>query len=237
MIYKFQKNKAVQKQREFELQQALLKIENQNKLQQQRLEISRDLHDNIGAQLTFITSSVENIRAGFDIKDVQLETNLSSISNFTKETIVELRDTIWAMNNEEISFEELHIRLMNFIDKAKGITKTSFSVTIDESLNEYKLTSIEGMNVFRTIQEAVNNAIKYSKATNITISATIINQKVVLVIADNGIGFDTKTIEPGNGLVNMKKRIKEVSGDILIDSVLENGTTISITLPLNKSVQ
>ena len=233
LIYKTQKNKATKKQHEFDLNQALLKIENQHKLHEQRLEISRDLHDNIGAQLTFITSSVENIKHGFDLKDEILTSKLSNISDFTKDTIVELRDTIWAMNNEAISFEELKIRIINFIDKAKNSSKIDFIFEIDPKLNNYKLSSLEGMNIFRTIQEAVNNALKYSKANKIDISANNIDQKAVITINDNGIGFDQNTIEIGNGLVNMKKRIQEIGGEFSLESASENGTVVVVKLELS----
>ena len=232
LIYRTQKTKAIKKQHEFELNQAFLKIENQNKLQEQRLEISRDLHDNIGAQLTFITSSVENIKHGFDLKDEKLTSKLSNISDFTKDTIVELRDTIWAMNNNEISFEELKIRIINFIDKAKDSSQIDFNFEIDQKLNNYKLSSLEGMNIFRTIQEAVNNALKYSKANKIDISANKIDQKAVISIKDNGIGFDQNTIEPGNGLVNIKKRIQEISGEFGLESSEGKGTLIVVKLGL-----
>ena len=88
-------------------------------MQEQRLNISRDLHDNIGAQLTFIISSVDNIKYAFDITNEKLDSKLNNISSFAKDTIVELRDTIWAMNSNEISFEDLEIRINNYIEKAK----------------------------------------------------------------------------------------------------------------------
>ena len=141
-------------------------------MQEQRLNISRDLHDNIGAQLTFIISSVDNIKYAFEITNEKLDNKLSNISSFAKETIVELRDTIWAMNSNEISFEDLEIRINNYIEKAKEAKdQISFSFAIDSVLKTQKLTSVQGMNIYRTIQEAVNNAIKYANASIITINA------------------------------------------------------------------
>ena len=91
-------------------------IELQNKLHEQRLAISRDLHDNIGAQLTFIISSVDSLKYAFADGNPKLEDKLNNISSFTKETIYELRDTIWAMNKEEITIEDLKTRISNFIE-------------------------------------------------------------------------------------------------------------------------
>ena len=234
-IIRSQKQKATQKTKEFQLQQAISKIENQNKLQEQRLEISRDLHDNIGAQLTFITSSVDNIKQGFNVNDEKLNLKLSNISDFTKETIVELRDTIWAMNHSEISIEDLQMRIINFIDKAKEAqNKTDFDLNIDNNLFQYKLSSVEGMNIFRTIQEAINNSLKYAKANKIILKINKIEDEIAVEISDNGIGFEKESIENGNGMINMKKRILEINGTINIISEINVGTKIFIVLPINK---
>ncbi len=232
-IYRSQKQKANQKAKEVVLEKAISEIENQNKLQKQRLDISRDLHDNIGAQLTFITSSVENIKQGFELKDEKLNSKLSNISSFTKETITELRDTIWAMNHNQISFDDLKMRIINFIDKAKEAdSKIDFKTTIDENILNHQLTSVEGMNIFRTIQEATNNSLKYAKASQINVIIQKKQSSIVIEIVDNGKGFNIETTEKGNGLVNMKKRISEINGNFSILSTENNGTKILIDLPV-----
>lgn len=235
LIYRQQKLKTEQQEKEFELKSAISKIETQNKLQEQRLTISRDLHDNIGAQLTFIISSVDNIKYAFDITNEKLDNKLTNISSFAKETIVELRDTIWAMNTSEISFEDLEIRINNYVEKAKEAKENiSFSFAIDEDLQPQKLTSVQGMNIYRTIQEAVNNAIKYAEASVISINAKKEGNQIKITIQDNGIGFDEKTVEKGNGLKNMQKRIEEIGGEISFLSSNE-GTNITILLKNNLS--
>jgi hypothetical protein len=120
LIYRQQKLKNKQQNQEFELKNAIAAIEIQNKLNEQRLSISRDLHDNIGAQLTFIISSVDNLKFANSITDNKVSNQLNKISDFTKATIVELRDTIWAMNSNEFTFEDLRSRIFNFIEKAKA---------------------------------------------------------------------------------------------------------------------
>lgn len=232
LFYRQQKLKNRQQEQEFQLKSAIAQIETQNKLQDQRLSISRDLHDNIGAQLTFIISSVDNIKYVFDLENTNLDSKLQSISNFTKSTIVELRDTIWAMNNDEISFEDLRMRIFNFIEKAKIATEEiEFKFNIDENLSHQKFTSVKGMNVYRTIQEAINNSIKYAKATEIVIDVKSIEKEIKIIISDNGIGFDEHSVIPGNGIQNIRKRIKDIGGTFTLQSELEKGTTISLTVP------
>ena len=232
MIYYQQKLKSHQQEQEFELKTAISQIETQNKLQEQRLNISRDLHDNIGSQLTFIISSVENIKYAFDFKNVKLDQKLQSISSFTKDTILELRDTIWAMNNNEITFEELRSRILNFTEKAKEATGIiDFDFTIDERINNIPLTSIRSMNIYRTIQEAVNNAIKYAQASKITIDIVSNKNNIQITVRDNGKGFDPQGVNYGNGIENMKKRILDINGILDVNSELQKGTLITILIP------
>src|SRR5690606_11677948 len=209
-----------QLQKESELKTALAKIETQNKLQEQRLRISRDLHDNIGAQLTFIISSIDNLKFGFSDISEKLGQKLSGISNFTSQTIYELRDTIWAMNKENITFEDLQARIANFIEHAKNASdKTDFSFNIDKNVDvNHIFSSVEGMNIYRIIQEAVINSLKYASADETEVNISKKENHYIIEISDNGIGFDQDVTEPGNGLNNMKKRAREINGSLNIKS-------------------
>jgi signal transduction histidine kinase len=231
LVYRQQRLKHRQLAQEHELKTAIAQIETQNRLQQQRLEISRDLHDNIGAQLTFIISSVDNIKYAFDLANTQLDEKLQNISDFARDTIVELRDTIWAMNHNDISFEDLRARILNFIEKAKEANADIvFSFSIDDGLNGVRLTSVQGMNVYRAIQEAVNNALKYSKAKNLSIALTKDVRGVVVSIADDGLGFDQSAVALGNGIVNMQNRITAIGGAFQIHTEPGGGTKITMLL-------
>ncbi len=230
LFYNQQKLKNQQLKKENELKDALIKIETQNHLQEQRLRISRDLHDNIGAQLTFIISSIDNLKYGFDIKDEKLNSKLNKISEFTSSTIYELRDTIWAMNMTEISIEDLQIRISNYIDKAHLYDDDiEFSFKVDDSVNQNRtLTSVEGMNLHRIIQEAIHNSLKYAepKVIRVHISEEK-NSELKVVVSDDGKGFDISRVVAGNGLNNMKKRAEHIGANFSIDSNTENGTMIT----------
>ena len=229
-IYKRNQLKRKQLQKEIDLKDALATIKTQNRLQEQRLRISRDLHDNIGSQLTFIISSVDNLKYVTKDASSKLKEKLSTISSFTSETIHQLRDTIWAMNKSEISIEDLHARILSFVEKAKSATE-NIKFEINQNINsKISLSSIKGMNLFRVIQEAINNAIKYSEASKISIHLKKESGKIFISIKDNGIGFDIKTVDLGNGLSNMEKRINEIDGKMKINSKIEKGTEINIIL-------
>ncbi|HTO34664.1 MAG TPA: ATP-binding protein, partial [Flavobacterium sp.] len=235
LFWNRQKIKTVQLEKEKELREALLKIETQNRLQEQRLQISRDLHDNIGSQLTFIISSIDNIKFGFSKKDEQLVGKLNNISRFTRDTIFELRDTIWAMNKEYITVEDLKSRVANFINQAgQSASQIDFVFRMDSVLPEqFRFSSQRGMHIYRIIQEAVNNAIKHANPKNIEVSFTQSSHKqnVELTIKDDGTGLSKDTIQEGNGLQNMKKRAIELSGILEINSQ-GNGTEVKLDFPV-----
>ena len=232
LFYNQQKLRNRQLQKENELKDALLKIETQNKLQEQRLRISRDLHDNIGAQLTFIISSIDNLKYAFKIEDNKLTKKLDSLSDFASGTIYELRDTIWAMNKSEISFEDLQARISNYIDKADIASNSiDFHFDVDRDIDEFHvLSSIKGMNVYRIIQEAIHNSIKYADASKISVAIIKVASNYVITVKDDGKGFDKATVKLGNGLKNMEKRASEICGSLVIVSEENKGTAIILNV-------
>ena len=93
------------------------------------------------------------------------------------------------------------------------------------------MNSLQGIDVYRIIQEAVNNSIKHAKATKIVVNFELDKEELTISILDNGIGFDAATIEAGNGLQSMQKRAKEINAILTIDS-LENGTKVNLKFHL-----
>ena len=235
LLYKQQKLKNYQLKKEGELKSALAKIETQNQLQEQRLRISRDLHDNIGAQLTFIISSIDNLKFGFTEMSEQLRNKLSGISSFTSQTIYELRDTIWAMNKENITIEDLQSRISNFIEQAKSVSEqTDFSFNMDDDVSENQMfSSLEGVNIYRIIQEAVNNSLKYASAKSIEVNISKGNGYYKIEVSDEGKGYNKNVIALGNGLNNMKKRTREIGGKIQFLSKIGEGTKVILEFPIS----
>ena len=231
LFYNQQKLKNRQLQKENQLKDALIKIETQSKLQEQRLRISRDLHDNIGAQLTFIISSLDNLKYGFKIPE-KLGNKIKGISEFTTTTIHELRDTIWAMNKDKITFEDLQIRISNFIDQANlAAQNIKFNFNVNESVdNEMAFTSVKGMNIYRIIQEAINNAVKYAEASAIHVDISKHEDRMIIRIKDDGKGFNEATINRGNGLNNMRKRSEDIKGQLTIHSEIDKGTVVEVII-------
>ena len=242
LFYGQQRLKNRQLLKENELKTALVQIETQNRLQDQRLRISRDLHDNIGSQLTFIISSIDTLKYGLTRSEDKIRNKLNEIGMFTKTTINELRDTIWAMNKENITFEDLQYRLNIFmatVNRASEHLKLDF--TVDSDIDPaYSFTAEEGVNLYRIIQEAVNNALKYAYGDSgelehimeVSIHKTM-NFFHVEVI-DNGVGFEPSEVTLGNGLANMQKRAEDLKSELRLTSALGQGTSVVFNIPVRE---
>ncbi|WKV12357.1 ATP-binding protein [Marivirga harenae] len=235
-VYKQQKQRNKQIVKENQLKEALVRIENQNNLQEQRLTISKDLHDNIGSQLTFIISSLDNLKYYEFSKDF-IYPKFESIAAFTRSTITDLRDTIWAMNKDEITLEDLKSRITNFMEAAKAsLMGIEIEVNFRNKQEGVAFNSLQGINVYRIIQEAVNNAIKHSHPQKITVNFIQNSHEVVVEIIDDGKGFDIfekENREIGNGLNYMRKRAEEIEGQL---SILNQkpGTKVQLVVPVNE---
>src|SRR5205085_525436 len=93
------------------------------------------------------------------------------------------------------------------------------------------------LTIFRIIQEALNNAVKHAQASQVTIHAYLINQKVTVIIQDNGIGFYPESIKRGAGLKNIQNRIYLINGTHQITSTPGQGCKIVIQFPVSLTTQ
>jgi signal transduction histidine kinase len=230
LLHNQQKLKHERFKKEAELTTALAKIETQNKLEEQRLRISRDLHDNIGSQLTFIISSLDNLPFKYPKMQEGLSNKLDLISDFTRQTIFELRDTIWAMNKSKITMVDMEQRLTKLTNNAKNLHQDLDFEFNQNVIGDFAFNSIQGINFYRIIQEAVNNSIKHSKASRVKISIAEEGGNLIAEVEDDGIGFAYSENSDSNGLSNMKKRIADLNGNIKFQSVPNKGTQVILTI-------
>jgi len=212
---------------------AIRALELQHKIQLERERISRDLHDNVGTQLSLMSKNIDGvINPLLNVSDAERIHNLSSISQTSKEVIFTLRETIWALNKEEISLEELS-------DKLKGFTQKLFELNNNcrllytEEIEEPMmiLSPSEAIHLFRICQEAITNSLKYANAATMQVGIYSQNGKYRITIADDGIGFEPGIMKATAhyGLENMKYRSAEISCEFTIDTMPGKGTRITIT--------
>ena len=207
-------------------QQELLKT--QLEIQEQTFQnISQEIHDNIGQTLSFIKLNINMVSA--EISDPDKEKLYESKSLLTK-VIQDLRDLSKTLNTDFIK----EIGLVNAIEQQlqilqkSGVYKTHLLVTGEafEIPLQFKLV------VFRVVQEALNNIIKHSNASSINISVNYEPEKLIIIVNDNGKGFDTKELElnRGIGFRNMVNRMQLIKGSIKVNSVAGKGTSVIIEL-------
>ena len=98
------------------------------------------------------------------------------------------------------------------------------------------LNDSQKLNIYRIIQEFLQNAIKHSQATSIEIELNKLDDNLILTIEDNGVGFNVKEKKNGLGLINIQRRVDYLNWKIDISSILKKGTFILISFPISNEV-
>ena len=215
------------------LENKLLEEQANYKIQEQRLDISRELHDNVGSQLTFIISILDNLKSSSVKFEESIDKKIDTLSNFANKSISELRDTIWVLNSKQLTLSELKSRMLNFIkDAGDSVDKTQFHFNFEID-NDVQMSSKQAINSYRILQEIVNNAIKHADAKDVFVSVNQNQNTIEMEISDNGTGFDFEQKKKKSfGLTNIKNRVEEINGSLKVTSNSENGTIYSITIQL-----
>jgi signal transduction histidine kinase len=231
-IYRQQKLKEQKLTEESRLRDELARAELQARIQDERVRISRDLHDHIGSQLTIISSVVDNL--AFAEGDDERKEALYAISDTGRETMLQLRETIWAMNQKVIDLETLKAKTQEFISRLSlDDRQVTVLMKADDDLT---LSPVMAINLYRIVQEAVNNAVKYAGFNQMEISFTKSNGSLTIEIKDDGRGFElNETTEKGYGLINIKERARQFGGDLHLTTQPGEGTHVVVVVPLNQS--
>lgn len=219
--------------KEFEHQLALTRIESEKLIQDQRFSIARDLHDSLGAQLTFVNTMLDSIRDSGTGLDEKISRKINRLSEFSQNSITELKSVLWVLHVDKIHLQDLNARLLNFVrDAGEANENIRFSFEFDYTQNRL-LTSNQAVNLVRAVQEVVNNAIKHSHAREVFIHIKQFEESLELVLGDNGIGFDwEKEQNKSFGLSHIQDRVAEIGGVLQVETGKTNGTVYKIKIPL-----
>lgn len=214
------------------LQQEILKREAIERVKQERERISMDLHDNIGSQLTHVIASLDNLSARMERGDATSHLyRVEELSSFARGTMNQLRDTIWTLSREEVSLDAFSKRINELASRLLMETESPvfrMETQFDENVVLAPQTAVH---LFRVLQEALNNCLKHAAARQVSVRVSALSGAVVLVIEDDGRGFNIQQdAESGYGLRNMKRRIEEIGGLFEIESTPGKGTRITIQL-------
>ncbi|WP_026905233.1 tetratricopeptide repeat-containing sensor histidine kinase [Pedobacter glucosidilyticus] len=221
----YQKRRAKEKQLilKARLEKQILEEQARQKMQSEKVRISRELHDHIGSYLTFIN----NTMTGMVETETQDYDKINQVKQLTTETIKELRKTVWLINKEAVSVEELAVKLRDFFKSISFLTVT------DEGQTAKIIDATKATEIFRIVQEAVNNTLKHAKASLVDVKLEVNDTQLDIMISDNGKGFKEADIMAGFGLANMKNRAAAIGGVLHITSDPHTGTSIHATVKLS----
>lgn len=201
--------------------------------EEERGRISKDIHDGIGQLLTALKFSLESFDGATNTKSSI--NKLKETKELLKNIIREVRRVSFNLSPNTLGDYGINAVLTRFANETSRLSDVNV-VFINKSDFNMRFEKHIEINIYRIVQEAVNNAIKYSNAAEINIVLEHDIERLFISIIDNGIGFDTSNVHihgGGNGLLNMKERAGFVGGKIEVISKKEVGTTISVEVPIN----
>lgn len=206
------------------------KLQNQQEVLNERLRISRELHDEVGSTLSGIAMyshlTKEQIKAE---KTVEVEKSLSTIQQSASDMVGKLSDIVWLVNPGKDSFQKLIERLEEFASDMAGIKNIELKTDLEAHLRQVNLPVDRRREIYLFCKEAITNAIKYSNASTIELTMTELdNKKIGLFISDNGNGFDPQKVRNGNGLTNMQQRAEKINGQFALQTAPGQGTRVSL---------
>ncbi|TXD51041.1 MULTISPECIES: sensor histidine kinase [unclassified Polaribacter] len=187
--------------------------------EEERTRIARELHDSVGQQLTLIKKRAQNIA----------DDPIAKMTNNALEEVRSISRDLYPALLKQLGLRDSIEQLINEYDEQ---TNLFFSMDIDE-IDVY-FTENTSLNFYRIIQECLTNIIKHSKAKTVAISIKKENKNVIVLISDNGKGFNVNDSKKKNslGLKTIFERIKIMKGKLSIDSKLDLGTDFVFSIPI-----
>lgn len=196
-----------------------------------RSKIARDLHDEMGSTLTSI-----NIISKMAMQQIPqhgaMQHHLQRIKEHSTRMMESMSDIVWTINPANDTLERIILRLKEFTAEMLEPARMNYYFTEDEQLNNIKLNLEQRKDIYLIYKEAINNAVKYSEATEVNITLRRENGFMSILITDNGKGFDVFKVCSGNGIKNMHCRAAELQAQLKIDSIQGTGTTVMLQLPV-----
>ena len=211
-----------------------LMIKQQTKLEEERLKerhrISEDLHDGVLGKIFGTRLGLGFLNITGDKDTIKKHKNyIDELQNIEKE----IRTISHELKNEILSSKENYSKIIkDLIEKRSNLQNFKHEFYCDEAIDWDIINDEIKINLYRILQEALQNIIKYADATFVEIKICLEQNTITLLVKDNGKGFNIKEKRRGIGLKNMKSRAGKIDGSIKINSLKNEGTTILVTCPI-----
>lgn len=212
--------------RQFRLKIAVL--EAQAAVQNERLRIARDMHDDLGSTL----AGIVHLSAGEGGAGAKPEATLARIHEATRDLVHRTRDIVWAATPQHDSLESLIEQLAAHAERTLGDRGVEVRAELPALVPEEPVGAAARHGLFLAFKEAVNNAAKYAQARTAVVRVELTERELVVTLKDDGVGFAPgDLLGTGNGLGNLRARLSALGGSADIASVVGQGTTVTLRLP------
>jgi len=209
----------------------LQRAKRQIEIEKMRNDIARDLHDDIGSTITSI-NILSNVLIQQQGEPGANHSNLEKINVNSAQIMESMSDIVWAINPHNDTVEKLIYRMKEFAAEILEPLGISFRFEEKGDIASVKLDPAKRKDLFLIYKEAINNAAKYSRCSNIHITLQYDGRNLQMNITDDGGGFDEATARKGNGIRNIRERAKEMPALLHYRTTIGNGTSVLIDVPL-----
>jgi signal transduction histidine kinase/ligand-binding sensor domain-containing protein len=201
-------------------------------IEHERARIARDLHDQLGANLTQITLLGEMAETDKDLP-AEIEQHAQQICSTARETTRSLDEIVWAVNPSNDTLESLANYVCKYAQDYFAMAGVSYRAELPPNLPPMPILPEVRHNVFLAFKEAVNNVVKHARATEARVKLQIEPNLFILSVMDNGRGLgDISEKKLRNGLKNMRRRLADVHGQFEISPNSTGGTLVRLTVPI-----
>lgn len=207
--------------------------------EEERNRLAMDIHDGIGQLLTSLKFQIESINLK---KDEEAAIKLREIEKLTSKVMKEVRRVTFNLKPTVLGDYGLQAGLKVFIREISKLTNIELNYAVEGDTN-HRLPQKTENNIFRIVQEAINNAIKYADTKRIDVILVQSDAEIVITVKDDGKGFDEKmvearsvNIESGRGFFNMYERTEYINGHLDVKSAPGQGTLVTLRIPVSMAV-
>lgn len=214
------------------LKRQLRRAQQKEMIEHERARIARDLHDQLGANLTQITLLGEMAETDKDIPE-EIEQHSQQICATARETTRSLDEIVWAVNPSNDTLESLANYACKYAQDYFATAGISYRAELPPGLPPIPILPEVRHNVFLAFKEAVNNVVKHARATEARVNLLLEPNQFTLSVTDNGRGLgDLSDKKLRNGLRNMRRRLADVHGQFDIGPGEAGGTVVKLTVPV-----
>ncbi len=196
----------------------------QFQLNEMRHNIAQDFHDELGNKLAGISVLSDKLLNDASLKSNNNYSVIERIYNDSQDLFSGIRDFIWAIDSKNGTLEELIFALTDFGENLFEHSNIKFIVNNNVENSAVLLPNFWNRQLLLLFKEAMTNAFKHSKASQLELTFTLNDNLLKIECTDNGIGFDVNKLSRKNGLLNLKKRAEKLNSQIVINST--SGTSV-----------